>query len=291
MSNTYHPTQASEPRATRGGSRNWLTGRMIFGLLLLGFGAIWTLDNLDILEGSSITRYWPALLLAWGICLLTGIGCRRRLLAGSIWTFIGGWLLAWELELVEYSIFDLWPIALIFLGGILIFRAWRGRSFRSPERDDDPVLNTFVVMGGAERKVVSESFRGGEVSAIMGGADIDLCSATLAPNGALVDVFAMFGGVDLIVPEGWRVIGQVTPILGGFEDNTVPPLDPAAPTLKVRGMAIMGGVEVKHADGAASRRAARRHGRHTAWEHHHGPRATAERLDEHERGADPGARG
>ncbi len=291
MSSTNPPVHSFEPRAARRRPRNWLTGRMIFGLLLLGFGAIWTLDNLDIVEGSSITRYWPALILAWGLCLLAGIGCRRRPLAGSIWTVVGGWLLLDELELIEYSIFDLWPVVLIFLGAFLILRAWRGRSFRSPETDGDPVINAFVVMGGVERKVVAESFRGGEVNAVMGGAEIDLRNAKLASNGAVVEVFAMFGGIDLIVPEGWRVIGQVTPILGGFEDGTVPPLDPNAPSLTVRGMAIMGGVDVKHGGGAEGRRAAYRHGHHAAWEPRHRTQDDGDASDGRDRGSDPGARG
>jgi predicted membrane protein len=289
MTETYRGADSFGPRAERHSSRNWLSGRMIFGLLLLGFGALWTLDNLDIVEAGSITRYWPVILLAWGLCLLTGLACRRRPMAGVIWTLIGGWLLLWELELVEYSIFDLWPVVLIFIGALLVFRAGRGRSFRSPETENDPVLNTFVVMGGAERKVVAESFRGGEVNAVMGGAEIDLRSAKLASHGATVDVFAMFGGVELIVPEGWRVIGKVTPILGGFEDGTVPPLDPAAPTLTVQGMAIMGGVEVNHG-GGAERRARRR-----AWRDECGygrpSRAAGDKPDNEDRNPDPEARG
>jgi hypothetical protein len=80
----------------------------------------------------------------------------------------------------------------------------------------------------------------------MGGVVIDLRSAKLAEDRASIDVFAMWGGIDLVVPEGWRVVSEVTPIMGGFEDNTAPPAETNAPTLVVRGLAIMGGVEVKH---------------------------------------------
>ncbi len=255
MSESYDRTGAFGPQVARRTSRNWLTGRMVFGLLLLAFGVLWTLDNLHVIDAQDVTRYWPVLLLAWGLCMLTGLLCRRRPLAGLIWALIGGWLLLYEFELVEYSIFDLWPVALIFIGAMLVLRAWRGGAFRSPDTEREPVLSAFVVMGGIERKVVSESFRGGEVNAIMGGVDVDLRSAKLAPGGAMIDVLAMFGGVDLIVPEGWRVIGHVTPLLGGFEDSTVPPADPNAPTLTVRGLAVMGGVDVKHADDATQKHA------------------------------------
>jgi hypothetical protein len=79
----------------------------------------------------------------------------------------------------------------------------------------------------------------------------------------------------------------VTPLLGGFEDNTTPPTDPAAPTLTIRGMVVMGGVEVKHGGDASGRSYAfrhERHGRRTHIEFHAG-------ADDQDRERDPGARG
>jgi predicted membrane protein len=286
MSEPLHHIHGFGPHAAGKTSRNWVTGRMVVGLLLLAFGALWTLDNLDIIEARNVTRWWPVILLAWGLCLLTGCACRRRLLAGSIWTFVGGWLLLWQLDLVPYSLFDLWPLALIVVGGLLVARAWRGRSFRSRETEAEPVASAFVIMGGVERKVVAQEFRGGEVDVVMGGAVIDLRGAGLASDGATIDVFAMFGGIDLIVPEGWRVIGRVTPLFGGFEDNTVPPADPGAPALTVHGMVLMGGVEVKHGRDASSRRAERRH----EWHGHRSSRESDPRTDDFKRDPGPGPR-
>lgn len=264
MSETFDRTGGLGPQPARKTSRNWVSGRLVFGLLLLAFGLLWTLDNLNLVETERVLQYWPVPLLAWGLCMLTGLFCRRRPVAGVIWTVIGGWLLLWELDVVRLSLFDLWPLVLIFIGATLVARAWRGGAFGSSATDKEPVLNAFVIMGGIERKVSAESFRGGEVNAVMGGADIDLRGARLASEGAILDVFAMFGGVDVTVPEGWRVIGHVTPLLGGFEDSTVPPTEPNAPTLTVRGMAVMGGVEVKHAKGAAGRHARRQEWRNGA---------------------------
>jgi hypothetical protein len=253
--------------------RSLLSGRLIVGLLFLVAGVLWTLDNLGLVESERITRWWPALLLAWGICRLTGTFGRRRPLSGAIWTFVGGWLLLRALNLVPIGLFDLWPVALILLGSTLVYRAWRGRAPAGMDTDDQPLLNAFALMGGVDRKVVTERFRGGEVSAVMGGVVIDLRSAKLAENRASIDVFAMWGGIDLVVAEGWRVVSEVTPIMGGFEDNTVPPAETNAPTLVVRGLAIMGGVEVKHTTdegGSDARAEARRRRRERRM---HGPEA------------------
>jgi hypothetical protein len=99
-------------------------------------------------------------------------------------------------------------------------------------------------MSGIERKNSSQDFRGGDATAVMGGCDIDLRGARIQGGQAIVDTFALWGGVGLKVPEDWRVSGEVIPLMGGFEDKTKPPAGEAKGHLIVRGIAIMGGVEV-----------------------------------------------
>jgi hypothetical protein len=84
------------------------------------------------------------------------------------------------------------------------------------------------------------------VSAIFGGATLDLREAHI-DREASVDALALFGGVDVLVPRGWRVQVAGTPILGGLEDKTEGDGERQAdaPLLKVNGTAIFGGVDVK----------------------------------------------
>ena len=86
-------------------------------------------------------------------------------------------------------------------------------------------------MGGFERRVTSHEFRGGDITAFMGGGKLDLREAMPAGGQAVINIFAMMGGFEIIVPETWRVDLEVTPLMGGIEDKSRASANPAAPRL------------------------------------------------------------
>jgi len=79
----------------------------------------------------------------------------------------------------------------------------------------------------------------------MGGCDLDLREAVPAIDPLAIQVFAMWGGIDIRIPPGWIVEIEAWPILGGVVDNTQAPALPAHRVI-LRGMAFMGGVEIKN---------------------------------------------
>lgn len=106
------------------------------------------------------------------------------------------------------------------------------------------VVRLFAFFSGAERRVrgpVSHV----EASAVMGGCDLDLRDAVPAVDPLAIQVFAMWGGIDIRIPPGWIVDIEAWPILGGVVDNTQAPALPAHRVI-LRGMAFMGGVEIKN---------------------------------------------
>jgi hypothetical protein len=88
------------------------------------------------------------------------------------------------------------------------------------------------------------SFRGGTVDCWYGGGVIDLRDATLDPAGARLDVRAIFGGGQILIPDTWRVTSRIVGI-GGLGDGR-PPVDLVAdaPHLTIEGFAILGGFGV-----------------------------------------------
>jgi hypothetical protein len=83
--------------------------------------------------------------------------------------------------------------------------------------------------------------------AFMGGISLDLREATLTAPVTDIYIFAMMGGVEIIVPPDVRLESDGFAIMGGFEDQLKEPAsrDPGAPLVRVHGLAIMGGVEAR----------------------------------------------
>jgi hypothetical protein len=103
-----------------------------------------------------------------------------------------------------------------------------------------------AIFSGADRKGVWDPPRMLNVVAIFGGSDIDLRDARIPAGGITIHVAALFGGVDVIVPEDLNVVVNGVGIFGGFDgkNHTVRD-DPRAPTVRIDGAAIFGGVDVK----------------------------------------------
>src|SRR5262249_14786492 len=87
-----------------------------------------------------------------------------------------------------------------------------------------------------------------------------LREARLPPGIVEIRVFALFGGVQIIVPPDLAVEVSGSAIFGGFaEVNRAPPQpDPDRPTLRGDGVAIFGGGQIETRLGGESDRDARR---------------------------------
>ena len=217
--------------------------RVVFGLVVVAIGVLFTLDNLGLMHAGEVLRFWPVAFIAIGVTCFVD-SCRGgRYLAGSIWIFAGVWLLLEEFDYVHIRLWDFWPLLLVIIGASILWRALSPSPARGA--DEASVVRALAIMSGVHRKIVSRDFKGGEVTAMMGGCKIDLRGAAIGPEPAVIDVFAFWGGVEVVVPEAWAVDVRALPVLGGVENRTHPPADPAQ-RLVLTGTVVMGGVEVKN---------------------------------------------
>jgi len=223
-------------------SRN--ASRLFAGLVIIVLGGIALLDNFGVIQIHDIWRFWPLVLIAIGLSkLLRPSGSPGRF-GGMILFGVGLWLLLENLGVWPYDLGNLWPLFVILIGGWLVWTGF-GRGPHPPASDASSRMNSFVILGGTEHHNNSPDFQGGDATAILGGCKIDLRQAGIKGGEAVIDAFALWGGVEILVPREWSVIIRGTPILGAFEDKRGPSGQAAGPRLIVRGAAIMGGVEIK----------------------------------------------
>lgn len=231
---------------TRSGFR--LTPQILVGLVLVVIGVLFTLDTLDIAETSRYVRVWPAALILFGVVKVGQTRTAPGYVAGAFWILVGSWLLADNLGFRTPEFWEVWPALLVVAGIVLIVQALRGPASRAPA-DAEPAIHLVAIMSGVVRRSASKVFRRAEATAIMGGCKIDLRDAEPPPEGATIDTFAFWGGIEILVPPGWQIDNRVLALMAGVEDRTQGGAPPGAPRLTIRGVAVMAGIEIKHEPG------------------------------------------
>lgn len=212
----------------------------VLGFFVVAVGVAALLGQLGVVDvslGEIFSTWWPLVIILIGLVALFAV---PRAWVGPVFVIaVGVFFQLDSLGLIQVEVWNvLWPIAIILVGLTLLTRL-------GSRGDDDETINSAVIWWGSEQRTRSQNFRGGSLSAIMGGIVLDLRQAGL-PDRADISVFVLWGGVDIKVPPTWRVRVSGVPLLGGWDDKTQPPADPHAPELNVHVTSIMGGAEIKN---------------------------------------------
>jgi predicted membrane protein len=221
-------------------------GRLLLGSSVVALGVLFLLDSAGVLDaGRAIDRWWPLLIVAAGG--LTLLERPPSIVRGTLLTGVGAVLLLFSTDVLEGNAWDfIWPAALILVG-LLIVARWHGHAIPGGAIDEDVVRST-AIFGGPKLVSTAQQLQGAWLTALFGGITLDLRDAHLAPEGASINATAAFGGIDILVPKGWRISVRSTPIFGGLDDKTdhSEPPAPDAPMLHVDAVTVFGGVELKH---------------------------------------------
>lgn len=236
----------------------------VLGLILIALGTLFLLDNLDLIpyEISYYLFNWKGIMVMIGAIFLS---TKENKSPGIVLMAVGGFfimsdVLSYEFDWHWYDTRKLfWPVLLIVLGLVIMSR--RGKNpivsahvFTSDTDDkevpdDSDHINVTAALGGGDLSFTSENFRGGKVTAIMGGGTYDLSKCDLAEGTQEIDVLVIMGGVNFIVPSDWNVRLEVTSIFGGFGDSRKLSADvktDATKELLIKGTVLFGGGEVKN---------------------------------------------
>ena len=222
-------------------------GRVLVALIVIAVGVLFLLDAAGTLDaGQALSDWWPVALIVLGLAQLA----ERPPSAGGpmLLVIAGAVLLAFSTGALEGDAWSyLWPVVLITAGVTVLLHARRPALPARDHGDADTVVASGI-LGGPKIASASPHFRGASLTAILGGVTLDLRRATPAAEGARINATSVLGGIDIIVPHGWRITTSGAPLLGGVEDKTADdePPAPDAPSLHVDAVTVLGGIEIKH---------------------------------------------
>jgi len=215
------------------------------GVTLIGIGILVILGNVGVLENfwGLVGTYWPVILIFAGAFNIINNPAGK--VGGLIVGAAGVLLLLNNIEQVQlFKHISFWPVILILAGLWFLFRGGK-----EPTVIDKDSMNIVALFSGNSGKVISQNFKGGSSVSVFGGSEVDFREAKLAGGQAKFDVFAMFGGADVYVPEGWEIVVKGLPLFGGLDDKTAATSreDVEEPqTLVINYLAMFGGVDVKN---------------------------------------------
>lgn len=233
--------------------------KILIGVLLIVVGLISVAGNFLHLPFNlpfHFTHYLfslPGLMMLIGLLILIN---HSNSLGGIVLVAVGGfWFLSKFSNFpVRYWFSEYWPVLLIIFGlYIILKRDGHSHYHKEVDNNTDPKLDIdFVdevsILSGGKRVVNSSEFRGGKITAVLGGVDLDLHKSSLAEGTNFIDLNVMFGGIDLIVPRDWKIIVNVTSIFGGFDDKRfidINQIQESNKVLIIRGFVLFGGGDLK----------------------------------------------
>ncbi len=216
------------------------SSQLVIGLLVIFLGVVFTLGNLDLVR-FDIVDLWPIAFIILGLYMLATAGELPGRFTGILVAVLGCLLLFNNLGYLYFHFWDFWPLLLVLVGFNMVWMALQGR-YRA--EDTSRTISGVAVLGGCEKTCSSPDFRGGELTAFMGGCEVDLRQASIEGDHAVLNAYAFMGGIEIYVPTDWTVTCKVLPFLGGVEEKTATPQSGQPKNLLVRGFAVMGGIEI-----------------------------------------------
>ena len=224
------------------------TGTILWGIALILVGSIFALNAFGITDIEIFFDGWWTLF----IIVPCGIGLinEQEKTSNLIGLAIGVFLLLCCRDVLDFDM--LWKLAIpgiiIIIGLKLVLSAIFGEKANKllleSRQNGSNVKNGCAIFSGQDLNYAGEVFNGAELTAVFGGIKCDLRNAIIDRDCA-INATAIFGGVDIYVPDGVNVKINSTSIFGGVSDKKHNMSNPSAVTLYINATCMFGGVELK----------------------------------------------
>lgn len=220
--------------------------KIVIGALIAVFGVMYALDTLNITQfdiSLSFEGWWTMFII---LPSLYGIFTQKDKLGNCFVFAVGIYLLLASRGIIEYRM--LWGLlvaTLIVSIGIKMILRPVNENGKKEERGKG---NGEVFCAFSEKRVdySNENVNIAKVGAVFGGANCNFCDAVFEKD-AQIEVFCMFGGAELIIPENVRVKTNTFCLFGGVSDKRKikDTTEEKNGGVTINGFCLFGGVDIK----------------------------------------------
>ena len=222
------------------------TSRIIWGVVLIVAGIIFALNALDITDIDIFFDGWWTLFII--VPSAIGIFTQKERMGNIIGVIIGVLLLLCCQDILSFGL--LWklliPAIIVIVGVKLIFGSVFDKKAKEAveklNKSDNPKQGT-AVFSGCNLDFKGEHFDGANLTAVFGGIKCDLREAIIDQD-CIIEVSAIFGGIDIFLPDNINVKINTMSIFGGVA-NKKHKAENASVTVYISGSCMFGGVDIK----------------------------------------------
>lgn len=247
-------------------------GEGFFGLLLLVVGGLFLANNILDIEINAYLINWKTIVLLFGaIIFVTG---DDKTFGALVMAFAGIALYSDYIDVsLGTALGDYWPVFLIIMGlgailkGVLPGKAskkefnihcssddFKDRGKKPPaqgafENNDRDYMDDYIMFRSIEEANYAQNFKGGKLSCVFGAVILDLRGAKLSEGRNVLQIFQAFSGIELIVPEDWKITTDTSVVFGGIDDQRYGSNKDNVDQdkiLEIRGTIVFGGLELKN---------------------------------------------
>lgn len=272
MENQEIENKVNETEMWRKWEHQHRRGRIFGGFIVVGVGVVFLARELGV-EIPHWVLTWKMLLIVMG--LFIGVKHMFRHVIWIVLVTIGTAFLVEDIIPGVKISYIIWPVIIICVGLVMIFKPrrkhkehyWKYRMYKhghwkhhpkfkeweqqcageSNTNSSDDYLDSVSIFGGVKKNIISKDFKGGNITNVFGGAEINLSQADI--NGKVVlEIAQVFGGTRLVVPSHWDIQSELAAVFGGVEDKRqVQPdkLNTSDKILVLKGVNVLGGIDIK----------------------------------------------
>lgn len=223
-------------------------GNTLWGIVLIIIGVILTLNALEITNINIFFNGWWTLLII--IPSAIELIAREEKFWSAIWLIIGIILLLACRDILDFEL--IWrltiPVIIILIGINLIFKDKLDKRMEKKNKELKEKVEGLeeycATFGEVKADFNNQEFKGASLTAVFGSTDLDLRKAIINED-KLIKTCAVFGGIEIMVPENVNIKVKSTPIFGATSNKTNRKYDEKLPTIYVNSFCMFGGVDIK----------------------------------------------